>query len=107
MNRVIQVLAVPGIADTQCGFKLFRKPVIGPLFSRQTIRGWVFDVELLYLARQMGYRIAEVPVAWTNAPDSRVKPLRHGLQILRDLLRVRIVHRNWLRRSVPCKADKP
>lgn len=92
-NRVVHLLAVPGIADTQCGFKLFRKEAVNALFSRQTMSGWAFDVEILYLARQMNFKVAEVPVEWRDVTGSRVSPLRDALRVIWDLARIRIIHR--------------
>jgi glycosyltransferase involved in cell wall biosynthesis len=88
-NLFVRLLLLPGIQDTQCGFKGFRHEVVSPLFSRQGMGGWGFDVELLYLARQAGYRIVEVPVHWTYGRHSRISPLRDSWRMTRDLLRVR------------------
>jgi dolichyl-phosphate beta-glucosyltransferase len=88
-NLVVQLLATPGIWDTQCGFKIFRGDVGERLFRLQQLDGFAFDVEVLYLARKLGYRIAEIPVRWLNDPDTKVQALRHGLRMLRDILRVR------------------
>jgi dolichyl-phosphate beta-glucosyltransferase len=88
-NLMVQLGAVWGIHDTQCGFKCFRGAAAEVLFSRITITGWAFDVEVLYLARKRGYRIAEIPVTWINSPKSRVDPLRDSLRMMRDLARIR------------------
>lgn len=89
-----RVLAIPEVADTTCGFKLFKKSVVEPLFGRQTVGGWAFDVEILYLATKMGYEVAEVPVDWTDSPNSRVSLARVVLPTLLDLLRIRFIHRS-------------
>jgi hypothetical protein len=89
-NRFVQLLAVPRIQDTQCGLKCFRGSVARELFSRQTIDGFGFDVELLYLAQRRGYRILEVPVSWRHVPASRVDPLRDTLRMVRDVLAIRL-----------------
>lgn len=89
-NLVVQVLATPGIWDTQCGFKIFCGDVAGRLFTLQTLDGFAFDVEVLYLARKFRYRVVEVPVRWINDPNTKVQTLKHGLQMLRDLLIVRL-----------------
>lgn len=89
-NLVVQALATPGIWDTQCGFKLFRGDVADRLFKLQTLDGFAFDVEVLYLARKFRYRIAEVPVRWLNDPNTKVQTLKHGMQMLRDLLVIRL-----------------
>lgn len=88
-NAVVQRLGLPGIQDTQCGFKLFRKPVAEDLFSVTSVNGYGFDLELLYLATRRGYRIAEVPVNWSDQPGSKVRPIRDGVAMLSSLLSVR------------------
>lgn len=88
-NQVVRALAVPAIADTQCGFKLFRREVARELFGRQTIAGWAFDVEILFLARRLGYRVAELPVTWANSPQSKVNMARDLWGVLRDMLGIR------------------
>lgn len=100
-NGLVQVVALPGIQDTQCGFKLLRGPVARELFAATRLydekstapRGPAvtgFDVEILYLARQRGYRIAEVPVNWQYVAETKVNPLRDTFRNLRDLLMVRV-----------------
>jgi dolichyl-phosphate beta-glucosyltransferase len=93
-NFVVRALAVPGIRDTQCGFKLFRRDTIRPVFERVTVERWGFDVELLVIAQRLGYRVAEVPVRWVNDDRSKVNLLRDGVQMLGDIIRARIRHRN-------------
>jgi dolichyl-phosphate beta-glucosyltransferase len=88
-NRVVQALAVPGIEDTQCGFKAFRADAAKAIFSRQRLDGFGFDVEVLYLARRLGYPIRVVPLHWEHKENSRVAPLRDTLAMLTDVLRVR------------------
>jgi dolichyl-phosphate beta-glucosyltransferase len=92
-NVLVRMLAVPGIRDTQCGFKLFRGDVARELFADARIDGFAFDIEILYLARRRGYPIAEVPVRWFNSPESKVSVWRHALPTLVDLLRLRRIHR--------------
>jgi len=98
-NRIVQFLVVPGIEDTQCGFKAFRAEVARDLFARsrlyhngsRPIRGprvTGFDVELLYLARRRGYRIAVMPVIWRHVEGSKVRPVTDGLVMLRDVVTV-------------------
>ena len=89
LNLIIQALATPGIKDTQCGFKLFRGDVAHGVFERCWIDGWGFDVEVLYLARRMGYRIAEIGVKWNHAEGSKIRPFRAALRVIWDVLRVR------------------
>ncbi len=88
-NAVIQRFGFRHIADTQCGFKLFRRSVAQDLFSVTCVDGYAFDLELLYIARQRGYRIAEVPVNWTDQPGSKVRPWRDGFLMLRELMAIR------------------
>lgn len=90
LNLVIRSLAVKGIHDTQCGFKLFRGDLARRVFGQCIINGWGFDVEVLYLARRMGCDIAEVPVRWNHSADSRIHPFRAGLQVIKDLFRIRL-----------------
>lgn len=87
---LIGLLVFPGIADTQCGFKGFRKEVAHDLFSRLTLSGFAFDVEFSFLARKYGYKIRMVPVTLRfNATDSRVRLLRDSLAMFLDLFKIR------------------
>jgi hypothetical protein len=88
-NRVVQTLAVPGIEDSQCGFKAFRADAAHAIFSRQRIDGFGFDVEVLYLARRLGFGIRVVPLRWEHKENSRVAPVRDTLAMLTDVVRVR------------------
>ena len=88
-NRVVRVVAVPGIRDTQCGFKCFRRDAARRIFARQRMTRFSFDVELLWIARRLGYRVAEVPVTWVNNPLSRVHPVIDAFRMLADLVRLR------------------
>jgi dolichyl-phosphate beta-glucosyltransferase len=76
------------IPDTQCGFKFFSRRVALDLFERQTIDGYIFDVELLHLARQAGYRIAQVPIRWHDDGDSRLALFSGNLRNMVELLRI-------------------
>lgn len=88
-NLLVQLAATPGIQDTQCGFKAFRREVARELFPYQTIEGWGFDVEILFIARRFGYHIVEVPVTWYYGTESKVKPVKDTLGMIRDLWQVR------------------
>jgi dolichyl-phosphate beta-glucosyltransferase len=88
-NLLVRLLAVPGIQDTQCGFKAFRREVAREVFAHQTIEGWGFDVEILFIARRLGYAIVEVPVTWYYGQESKVKPVQDTIGMIRDLLQVR------------------
>jgi len=82
LNLVIRTLAVRGILDTQCGFKLFNEKAAEAIFKRQTIDRWSFDIELLAIARQLNFNIAEVPVVWNDDPHSTVSPIKDGLKMV-------------------------
>jgi glycosyltransferase involved in cell wall biosynthesis len=84
-NRLVQWLLLPGIEDTQCGFKFLRRAVAQDIIQQLTIDGWGFDVELLYIARRHGYQIREIGVPWRYGSDSRVSPLRDTLTMIRDI----------------------
>lgn len=90
INAVIRLLALPGLHDTQCGFKCFRRAVAEDLFGHQTISGWSFDIELLYIARLRGYRIAEIPIPWYYNPDSKVRVIRDAIRMILDIFIIRI-----------------
>lgn len=98
-NAVVQRLGLDGIHDTQCGFKLFQRPVAQDLFSVAGVNGYGLDLELLYIAKRRGYRIAEVPVNWSDQPGSKVRPFRDGLAMLQDLLSVRCREAHGLYKS--------
>jgi glycosyltransferase involved in cell wall biosynthesis len=88
-NFYVKVLAIPGFEDTQCGFKCFRREVAHDILPNQTIDGWAFDVELLFIALRRGYRIIEVPVHWYYGENSRVSPVRDTINMIREVLRIR------------------
>ena len=98
-NDIIQLLVLKGIQDTQCGFKLFRREVARDVFPRGRLSGFAFDVEILFIARKLGYRITEIPIRWQNDPNSKIKILRHGSNMLADLLRIRWNDRKGLYNS--------
>ncbi|MFY2791737.1 dolichyl-phosphate beta-glucosyltransferase [Rhodococcus sp. MALMAid1271] len=77
------------VSDTQCGFKLFTADAASTLFTMQIVDGFSFDLEILYLANKVGYRAAEVPVEWIDAPGSTVEAAKVSMQFLRDLIRIR------------------
>jgi len=92
-NLLVRLFAVRGIADTQCGFKLFRGDVAKSLFEDARIDGFAYDMEILHLARRREIPIAEVPVLWFHSPESKVSVWRDALPTLWDLLRIRWIHR--------------
>jgi dolichyl-phosphate beta-glucosyltransferase len=88
INFLIQTLILPGLNDTQCGFKCFRAEVAEDVFKRQTLMGWSFDIELLYIARRHGYRIVEIPIHWYHFSDSKVSALRDAVRMIQDIFRI-------------------
>jgi len=92
-NLLVRMMAVGGIADTQCGFKLFPREIARRVFPAQRLTGAAFDVELLFIVQHAGWKIAEVPVTWIDSPDTRFSRVRDSLDALKDLVRIRI---NWL-----------
>jgi glycosyltransferase involved in cell wall biosynthesis len=89
-NTMIRTIALPGLHDTQCGFKCFHAPVAEILFRQQTLSGFSFDVEVLFIARQLGYPIVEIPVPWYFNPESKVSVLRDSLKMALDLIVIRL-----------------
>ena len=92
-NNLVKTLAVPGLNDTQCGFKCFRGEIVPQLFERQTVDGFAFDVELLVLASKNGLRVHEVGIDWYYREHSKVRLLRDSLAMTWDLLKIRWRHR--------------
>jgi dolichyl-phosphate beta-glucosyltransferase len=88
-NALLRWLRLTPMRDTQCGFKLLDGDLARVLAIQLRLDGFAFDVEMLARAERMGQRIVEVPVRWFHQDDSRVRPLRHGAQMLRDMLRIR------------------
>lgn len=93
-NTLIRILALPGLNDTQCGFKCFRAPIAEELFNEMTITGWSFDVEILYLAQQCSYRIMEIPIPWYYNPDSHISVFKDSMQMALDIFKIRFRSRN-------------
>lgn len=91
-SGLVKQFALPGFEDTQCGFKCFRAQAAQDLFAVQRFDGMSFDVEVLYIAQQRGYRIIEVPIDWYYRSESRVQPLADPLRMLGDIL---VIRRNW------------
>ncbi|MGB9797167.1 MAG: dolichyl-phosphate beta-glucosyltransferase, partial [bacterium] len=89
-NLLVRLILLPGVYDTQCGFKLFRREVAREIFQRQRFEGFSFDFEILYIAKKLGYKIKEVPVRWRHSPGSKVKVLRNGISSLVDVFKTRL-----------------
>lgn len=88
------------VGDTQCGFKFFRREVAKDLFSRQQIDGYMFDVEILYLARQAGYRMKEVGICWRDDGDSRLQLVSGNWRNLKDLFRISLARHRQQPRTI-------
>lgn len=102
-NTIVRLFAVHGFQDTQCGFKMFRAEVAEALFPLQTLNGWSFDVEILYLAQQRGDRIVEVPVHWFYKANTRIHPLHDSLAMFADVMTIR--RRAWQGLYSPASHD--
>lgn len=89
-NGFLRAVLGLNFRDTQCGFKAFRREAAKALFPLQRIEGWGFDPEILFLARKMGFSVAEVPVVWAHDDRTRINPLMDGSQMLADTIRIRL-----------------
>jgi dolichyl-phosphate beta-glucosyltransferase len=98
INLIIRLFALPGLQDTQCGFKCFRAAAAEDLFSSLTLDGWSFDIEILYVARRRGCRIVEIPIPWYFRAESKVNLLHDTMQMVLDILKIRINDRRGLYR---------
>jgi glycosyltransferase involved in cell wall biosynthesis len=97
-NLVLRLLLGLRFKDTQCGFKAFRRSAAQKLFAMQTIEGWGFDAELLYIADRLGMKVQEIPVVWSDAAGTRIRPLRDGLHMIAEVL---VIRRNALTGKYP------
>ena len=88
-NLLVRLLVLPGLQDTQCGFKCFSAEAAQAIFPLQRLEGWSFDVEVLTIARQLGFEIAEVPITWHYQPGSRMHLIQDSLQMAKDLFTIR------------------
>lgn len=89
MNLVMRMIVGLNVADTQCGFKLFSRKAAQDIFPLQTIDGFGFDPELLFIARKLGYRFCEVPARWKHVEGTKVRLIRDSLRMVSDFLRIR------------------
>ena len=89
-NGLIRSLALPGLQDTQCGFKCFTSKTARDVFPRQTMTGWSFDVEILFIARLLGYKVVEIPIHWYYSPNSKISVVRDSFRMGVDLLTIRL-----------------
>ncbi len=89
-NLLVRLVAGLPLHDTQCGFKCFTRKAAAEIFSRQTINGFGFDVEVLYIAKKMGFKIMETPVEWTNSPATKVSFLKDSTRMFAELFKIRL-----------------
>ncbi|MFN2189897.1 MAG: dolichyl-phosphate beta-glucosyltransferase [Candidatus Promineifilaceae bacterium] len=89
-NLVVKLFAVPGFQDTQAGFKCFKREAALQILDMQTIDGWAFDVELLFIARKQGFKIVEVPINWYYRANSRINPIGDAIDMFREVIGIRI-----------------
>lgn len=102
-NQVVQATLVPGVVDTQCGFKAFSAEAAEAVFRRTRIDGWAFDLEALALAKRMGFEVLEVAVHWSDDPRSKINPIKDAWRVFREMVTIR---RN-LRRRVYGRLEAP
>jgi glycosyltransferase involved in cell wall biosynthesis len=88
-NMVLRVVLGMRFVDTQCGFKAFRRDAVQRIFPLQKIERWGFDPEILYLARRAGLKVAEVPVVWAHSEGTRLSPVKDGIRMFGEVLRIR------------------
>lgn len=96
INLVIRLFALPGLQDSQCGFKCFTARAAEDLFRCQMMKGWSFDIELLYIARKRGYHIVEVPIPWYFNPQSKLRVVKDATQMFIDIVKIRMNARRGL-----------
>jgi dolichyl-phosphate beta-glucosyltransferase len=94
-NLAVRLLILPGLNDTQCGFKCFRAEVAEAIFPYQSLPGWSFDIEILFIARKWGFGIQEVPIHWYFDPETKLRAVNDAVRMLRDIF---LIHWNNLRR---------
>ena len=90
INFLIQLFILPGLNDTQCGFKCLRADVAEKVFNLQTLQGWSFDIEILYIARRYGYRIQEIPIHWYHDAETKVRALPDAIRMFQDIFRIHV-----------------
>ena len=93
-NLAVNLLVLPGLKDTQCGFKLLPTAAAQLIFSKMFMQRFSFDVELLFIAKKIGLEIQEIAINWSHIPGSKVNVIRDGIRMFFDLIRIRFLHRN-------------
>ncbi len=95
-NKLVQFLVIKGIQDTQCGFKGFKTEIAKEIFKRAKINGFSFDVEALFIASKMNYKIKEQAVEWYNDDRSKVDPIKDSIKMLIEIFKIRGLHKNTI-----------
>ena len=105
LHTILRIVGVGHIRDTQCGFKLFSRRAAQHIFPYQHLPTWIFDVEILLLAKQLGVPVAEVPIEWHEVDGSKLHVVTDSLQMLRDLLvlRANVLVGRWKAPPMPRK----
>ena len=98
-NILVRVLSIRGFKDTQCGFKCFTREAAMKVCRRQRLERFSFDVEMLYIAKKLGYKVKEVPVRWLNESETKVRAVRDSANMFFDLLRIRL---NGIEKKYEC-----
>ena len=98
-NFLVRLLVLPGLQDTQCGFKCFSAEAAEQIFPKQTLEGWSFDVEVLAIAHELSYKVVEVPITWTYRAGSRMSILSDSWKMFKDLLLIRSKKRKGIYRG--------
>jgi dolichyl-phosphate beta-glucosyltransferase len=93
-NGAVNFILLPGIEDTQCGFKMFTAEAASKVFKLQTSKGFSFDVEILFIARKLKLKIVEEAINWQNVPGSKVNLILDSLKMFKDIIKFRFIHRN-------------
>lgn len=93
---LIKILLIKGFSDTQCGYKAFRTNIAKKIFSRQTIHGFAFDLELLHIAKKENYKIKKVPVVFSHSKDTKINILWDSIQMFTDLIKIKLNERKGI-----------
>jgi dolichyl-phosphate beta-glucosyltransferase len=88
INFAIRLLILPGLQDTQCGFKCFTASAAEQVFSRQRLTGWSFDIEMLFIARRRGLSVREIPIRWRFDPETKLSAVQDALRMVRDIFHI-------------------
>ena len=86
---IVKTFLIADFKDTQCGFKMFTKEAEKKIFPRQTIQGWAFDVEIIFIAQELGYKIKELPVTWVDKGDSKLSPIKDSFKMFNEIIKIK------------------